>query len=998
MQCILFFAELDNGDLIPADAVIISTSEPLGTCHIDTHELDGESNLKIRQCISLTSRIETDEDIEKLQMSIEFKKERNLYNFVGKATVGDKSIPIGPAQLLLRGAGLRNTEWVLAMVVGVGHQTKQLMNAVTPIPPKRSNYDNFVNKLILLMVSAIAVISLISALLGTLFRYKEETHWYLNKFEDDYSSIFLKYFLQYLVIFHNMVPISMIATLELVRFFQSYFINNDRSLSSKYSNNTVVRNSNMNEMLGGVKFIFSDKTGTLTKNILTFKKCFAFGSYLDIEKDNIEDASSELMRLLESISICHTLIPHKKQNDEILYFSGSNDEKALVEGAARLGFGFLDRKKDCIEITCPGEECRTIEILHIIEYSSERRRMSVIVQYPNKDKMVIMKGADSAVFKRLNGDKEDMLSALECVEKFASSGLRTMCYAYRNIAIEEYVNWKEVWDEATSSVIERDVKIKEAASMIECDLILLGVTGVEDQLQDNVNESVKSLLGASMNLWILTGDRHENAVNTVKLAGLIQESAPLIELIATTEEKAIETVEENLKTLQNLNLLESQNEIGLLIDGSTLNFCCLSNIAAKFVRLCLACRTVICFRVDPLQKAELIKLVKKETGLTTLAIGDGANDVPMIQTADIGVGLYRGEENVIDVKGKEASCAADFSIEEFQFLPRLLLVHGTWNSLRVSKLVFYSFYKSAVFYLCIFWHCLASHFSATIVFDRSTIPMYNLVFTVTPPLVMSLFDRFCNADFLVESPQIYKYIRSGEHISLRMFFLWAAVAIYHSLVTYLVPVLLLGDSVQWSSGGSSESAVTSSIIYSVLLATVCLKAGLETSAWTVLTVLSVFGSFILWIVFILLYSILVRYFMPSSMDGVHQYLFTNINIPLILVLTVILALGPDLLYKSIARTIFASEYELGIELFNRGDTKDGIPSIAERHFKHSALKTVLGNKRKSRQVEDLCGGFVYADNSKHGVCGEEEYVRAYTMSRTKSRRKSCQKEKSVNIV
>ena len=167
-QCI-FLAELHNGDLIPADAVLLSTSEPLGTCHIDTHELDGESNLKIRQCVSLTSRIETDEDIEKLKMSVEYKKERYLYLFVGKVTVGDKSVSLGPAQLLLRGAGLRNTEWVLAMVIGVGHQTKQLMNAITPIPPKRSTYDKFVNKLIFLMICAIALISLISAFLGTLF-------------------------------------------------------------------------------------------------------------------------------------------------------------------------------------------------------------------------------------------------------------------------------------------------------------------------------------------------------------------------------------------------------------------------------------------------------------------------------------------------------------------------------------------------------------------------------------------------------------------------------------------------------------------------------------------------------------------------------------------------------------------------------------------------------------------------------------------------------------
>ena len=231
-----------------------------------------------------------------------------------------------------------------------------------------------------------------------------------------------------------------------------------------------------------------------------------------------------------------------------------------------------------------------------------------------------------------------------------------------------------------------------------------------------------------------------------------------------------------------------------------------------------------------------------------------------------------------------------------------------------------------------------------------------------------------------------------------MFFLWTVVAVYHSLVTYLVPVLLLGDTAQWVSGHTAESAVTSSTIYSVLLATVSLKAGLETSAWTIFTILSIFGSFILWLIFIALYSILSGYIIPSTLTGAHHYLFTNINTPIIIILTVILALGPDLHYKTVARTVFASEHELGIQLFNSGDTKDGILAIAERKIKHTVLKTVLGNKRKSQQAEDHCGGFVYGDMELGGVCGEEEYVRAYSLSRTKSRRKSSPKEKTVGTV
>ena len=230
-----------------------------------------------------------------------------------------------------------------------------------------------------------------------------------------------------------------------------------------------------------------------------------------------------------------------------------------------------------------------------------------------------------------------------------------------------------------------------------------------------------------------------------------------------------------------------------------------------------------------------------------------------------------------------------------------------------------------------------------------------------------------------------------------MFFLWAIVAIYHSLVTYMVPVFILGDSVHWVSGEASESTVTSCIIYSVLLATVCLKAGLETSAWTALTVLSIFGSFLLWTVSILLMGIFIPYISTSPLGGSYSYLFKNINIPFVLVLTIVIALGPDLLYKALARTLFATEFELGIKLFKRSDTKDGILSIAERHIKQSILASILGNRRKSRQAEELSGGFAYTNTDKQGVCGEEEYVRAYTLSRSKSTRsrKSCAKKDMI---
>lgn len=147
--------------------------------------------------------------------------------------------------------------------------------------------------------------------------------------------------------------------------------------------------------------------------------------------------------------------------------------------------------------------------------------------------------------------------------------------------------------------------------------------------------------------------------------------------------------------------LRKENNVALIIDGTTLKFALSCDCRSDFLDLCISCKVVICCRVSPMQKAEVVDLVTTNTKSVTLAIGDGANDVAMIQKANVGVGISGAE-------GLQAACASDYSIAQFRFLKRLLLVHGAWNYSRICKLILYSFYKNVCLYVIELWFAIYS--------------------------------------------------------------------------------------------------------------------------------------------------------------------------------------------------------------------------------------------------------------------------------------------------
>ncbi|KAJ8950664.1 hypothetical protein NQ314_007794 [Rhamnusium bicolor] len=900
-----------NNTFFPADLILLSSSEPQGMGFIETANLDGETNLKIRQALQSTAKLTTVHDLKQLSGTIECEPpNKHLYEFTGVLKETNKiPEPLGPDQLLLRGAILRNTSWIFGIVIYTGHETKLMRNS-TKAPLKRSTVDKLTNVQILLLFGLLFVMCLMCSIFNVLWNNaRAKSDWYIGL--EDSSQNFLYNLLTFLILFNNLIPISLQVSLEVVRFIQAIFINMDIEMYHEESDTpAMARTSNLNEELGQVKYVFSDKTGTLTRNVMEFKRC-AIGQDVYITAENVEETlmvqhlrqghtNAELIKeLLILLSVCHTVIPEKMPDGSVVYHAASPDERALVYGACKFGYVFESRTPDSVEINALGVRER-YEILTVLEFTSTRKRMSVIVKDPHGKIKLFCKGADTVIYERLdnNYNRENGEVLLQHLEHFAAEGLRTLCCAVADLKKSDYDEWKQLYNKASISLQHREEKIEEAANLIERKLRLIGATAIEDKLQEGVPEAIAALLQADINVWVLTGDKQETAINIGYSCKLLTQGMQLIILNEDGLDKVRESILRHCDDLG--DNLEKQNEIGLIIDGKTLKYALTCELRTDFLRLSISCKVVICCRVSPMQKAEVVEYVTKYTKSVTLAIGDGANDVAMIQKAHVGVGISGAE-------GLQAACASDYSIAQFRFLLRLLLVHGAWNYSRMCKLILYSFYKNICLYVIELWFAIYSGWSGQVLFERWSIGLYNVLFTALPPLAMGLFDKPCGADKMMMYPKLYKPSQSGDLFNIKVFWYWVMNGMIHSAVLFWLPLLACQHDILWMGGRDGGYLVFGNCVYTCVVVTVCLKAGLVMNSWTWLTHCAIWGSIVLWFLFIIVYSL----FWPtipfgSIMTGMYIMLFSTAVFWLGIVVVPIITALPDFTVKVIHSTVFKS--------------------------------------------------------------------------------------------
>ena len=879
---------VESEEPFPADIVLLASSEPEGLCYIETANLDGETNLKIKQAIPETSSLVSSAELARLGGRVRSEQPNSsLYTYEATLTMqaggGEKELPLAPDQLLLRGATLRNTPWIHGVVVFTGHETKLMRNA-TATPIKRTNVERRVNTQILLLVGVLLALSLTSTIGDLIVRLTIGTnYWFLDYESVNAARQFFSDILTYWILYSNLVPISLFVTVEIIKYWQAFLISSDLDIYYPDTDTPAnCRTSSLVEELGQVEYIFSDKTGTLTCNMMEFRQMSIGGVQYadDVPEDrrvvDEEDAASQgaifdfhalerhrqgqglgdqqrIHQFLQLLSTCHTVIPEMKAEKpgEIKYQAASPDEGALVEGAVMLGYKFVARKPKAVTVLYDGVE-HEYELLAVCEFNSTRKRMSTIYRCPDGKIRCYTKGADTVILERLGVRDEIVEKTLLHLEEYAAEGLRTLCLASREIPESEFHEWYDVYNTAQTTVSgNRAEELDKAAELIEHDFQLLGATAIEDKLQDGVPDTIHTLQTAGIKVWVLTGDRQETAINIGMSCKLISEDMTLLIVNEENAEATRANIQKKLDAIHQQGGSGAELEtLALVIDGKSLTFALEKDMERLFLDLAVMCKAVICCRVSPLQKALVVKLVKKHLKSILLAIGDGANDVSMIQAAHIGIGIS-------GVEGLQAARSADVSIAQFRFLRKLLLVHGSWSYQRISKVILYFYYKNTALFITQFWYSFQNAFSGQVIYESWTLSFFNVIFTAMPPFVLGIFDQFVNARLLDRYPQLYQLSQKDMFFRTHNFWSWVGNGFYHSILLYFVSELIYWNDGPLRNGTVAGHWVWGTSLFTAGLVTVIGKAALITNIWTKYTVIAIPGSLLVWFIFLPAYATLL---------------------------------------------------------------------------------------------------------------------------------------------
>ncbi len=374
----------------------------------------------------------------------------------------------------------------------------------------------------------------------------------------------------------------------------------------------------------------------------------------------------------------------------------------------------------------------------------------------------------------------------------ACEGLRTLCVAHKKLSQAEAKTWLESWKAASTSIKDRAEKLDLVAAELEVDMNLLGITAIEDRLQEDVPEVIADLAKAGIILWMLTGDKEETAVQIGRSCNLFESSTEIFFITSIrSENDYISKLEEVYTELQNNYIPgvgyrktpgDQAKEVGLVMDGPSFRYFNEQSEVQRgwLLKIGQSCRSVVACRLTPVQKQMLVNIVK--TGSVpraiTLAIGDGANDVSMIREADVGVGI-------IGKEGRQAANNADFAIGQFKFLRKLLLVHGRWNYIRQSKAFLYCMHKNMVITLTLFWFSYYTSLSGQSIYESWVYSGFNLALGL-PIIFFGIMDRDIPAEFAIKFPQVYRTGRTNSQLSTTAISRWIVNAVAYAYVFCLI--------------------------------------------------------------------------------------------------------------------------------------------------------------------------------------------------------------------
>ncbi|XP_045820794.1 putative phospholipid-transporting ATPase 9 [Trifolium pratense] len=1000
--------KVEKDEFFPADLILLSSSYDDAICYVETMNLDGETNLKLKQALEETSKFQEDSTFRNFKAIIKCEDPNAyLYSFIGNIELEDQLYPLSPQQLLLRDSKLRNTDFIYGVVIFTGHDTKVMQNSTDP-PSKRSKVEKRMDKIIYFLFSVLFFISFIGSIFFGIATSEDLENgvmkrWYLRP--DDTTIYYnpkkapiaaMLHFLTALMLYSYLIPISLYVSIEIVKVLQSIFVNHDVHMYYEETDQPArARTSNLNEELGQVDTILSDKTGTLTCNSMEFVKCsiagIAYGrgateieralarrKDLDGNVAEISEAKSSIkgfnfmderimngnwvkerhanviQKFMRLLAVCHTAIPEvDEETGNVSYEAESPDEAAFVIAAKQLGFEFYERSQTTISLhefnSITGRTIRrSYKLLNILEFSSARKRMSVIVRDEEGKLLLLSKGADSVMFERLgkNGRQFEEKTK-QHINEYADAGLRTLILAYREVDEEEYDLFNKELMEAKSLVsADREQIVEEVLEKIEKDLILLGATAVEDKLQIGVPECIDKLAQAGIKLWVLTGDKMETAINVGFACSLLRQGMKQIIISSDTPDiKSLEKVENNsaaafaikANVLSHLRegkeLLAASNvkseALALVIDGKSLTYALEDDVKDLFLAFAVGCASVICCRSSPKQKALVTRLVKIKTGCTTLAIGDGANDVGMLQEADIGIGIS-------GVEGMQAVMSSDIAIAQFRYLERLLLVHGHWCYRRISSMICYFFYKNIAFGITLFLYEIYASFSGQVAYNDWFLSLYNVFFTSLPVIALGVFDQDVSARLCLKFPLLYQEGVQNVLFSWKRILGWAFNGVMSAITVFFFCINAIENQAFRKGGEIVGLEVLGATMYTCVVCVVNCQMALSITYFTYIQHLFIWGGILFWYIFLLIYGTINPLLSTTAYKVLIEACAPAPSYWLITLLVLVASLLPYLVYTSIQLRFFPMFNQMIQWRSNDGHVIDPeyVNAVRQRSIRH----------------------------------------------------------------
>ncbi|KAK7407619.1 hypothetical protein VNO78_09575 [Psophocarpus tetragonolobus] len=984
-------------EFFPADLLLLSSSYEDAFCYVETMNLDGETNLKLRQGLEVTCSLHEDFHFRDFKATIKCEDPNaNLYSFIGSMEYEEQQYPLSPQQLLLRDSKLRNTEYIFGAVIFTGHDTKVIQNSTDP-PSKRSKVEKKMDRVIYFLFCILFLL----AFVGSIFfgiATEDDLHnglmkrWYLRP--DDSTIFFDPKRAPAAAIFHSLtalmlygffIPISLYVSIEIVKVLQSIFINQDIHMYYEDADKPAhARTSNLNEELGQVDTILSDKTGTLTCNSMEFIKCsiagVAYGrgvteveramnrkngSYLidnkrespvrnaPIKGFNFTDErimngkwinephANVIKNFFRLLAICHTAIPEVDDDTgNVSYETESPDEAAFVIAAREIGFEFYKRTQTSLSMSeldpVSGDKIeRMYKLLNVLEFNSSRKRMSVIVKDEEGRILLLSKGADSVMFERLAKDgREFEEKTMEHVHEYADAGLRTLILAYRELDENQYKEFENKFSQAKNLVSEdRETRIEEISDEIERNLILLGATAVEDKLQNGVPDCIDKLAQAGIKIWVLTGDKMETAINIGFACSLLRQGMKQIIIhLETPEIQALEKGGDKVaivkasreiiryqisEATQQLTASRgtSQQAFALIIDGKSLTYALEDNMKNMFLDLAIRCASVICCRSSPKQKALVTRLVKSGTGKTTLAIGDGANDVGMLQEADIGIGIS-------GIEGMQAVMSSDIAIAQFRYLERLLLVHGHWCYRRISSMICYFFYKNITFGFTLFLYEVYASFSGQPAYNDWFLSLYNVFFSSLPVVALGVFDQDVSARYCLRFPMLYQEGVQNLLFSWRRIFSWMLNGFVSAIIIFYFCTKAMEIQAFDENGRTAGRDILGATMYTCVVWVVNLQMALSISYFTLIQHVFIWGSIAVWYFFLLAYGAMSPNISGNAYKVFIETLAPSPSFWIVTLFVAISTLIPYFCYSAIQMRFFPLYHEMVQWIRHEGKTND----------------------------------------------------------------------------